>query len=77
MLEELINDVKGCTNVCLTPNTREFKKLYESVLKHPVNEKEDLLVFVNRLSQELEDVAILCKGQNDLLSVGKNCKISF
>uniref|UniRef100_A0A914DAV2 ATP-dependent (S)-NAD(P)H-hydrate dehydratase n=1 Tax=Acrobeloides nanus TaxID=290746 RepID=A0A914DAV2_9BILA len=75
LLEKLINEVKGCTNVCLTPNRREFKKLYESVLKEKLDESKDPIIGVTKLSQELENVSILCKGKEDSISIGSESVI--
>ncbi|XP_072114997.1 ATP-dependent (S)-NAD(P)H-hydrate dehydratase isoform X3 [Mobula birostris] len=61
--------IQGYTRAILTPNVVEFGRLYQAVLKSPVDAK-DYQGTLLQLSQALGNVTIVQKGKKDLISDG-------
>ncbi|KAF7463872.1 Hypothetical predicted protein [Marmota monax] len=62
--------VHGYQKAVLTPNHVEFSRLYEAVLRGPVD-SSDPRGSVLRLSQALGNVTVVQKGEHDLISDGQ------
>lgn len=62
--------IHGRRNVVLTPNHVEFRRLWEAVLKEPMD-SGDGHAAVQRLSQALGNVTVVRKGQQDVMSDGQ------
>ncbi|XP_077199875.1 ATP-dependent (S)-NAD(P)H-hydrate dehydratase isoform X3 [Paroedura picta] len=62
--------IQGYPRAILTPNAMEFSRLYEAVLRDPVD-SNDHHGCVLRLSQALGNVTIVQKGERDLISDGE------
>ncbi|XP_060089676.1 ATP-dependent (S)-NAD(P)H-hydrate dehydratase isoform X1 [Heteronotia binoei] len=62
--------IQGYPRAILTPNAMEFSRLYEAVLRDPVD-SNDHHGCVLRLSQALGNLTIVQKGERDLISDGE------
>nr|XP_028693145.1 ATP-dependent (S)-NAD(P)H-hydrate dehydratase isoform X2 [Macaca mulatta] len=62
--------IQGYQKAVLTPNHMEFSRLYDAVLRGPVD-SDDRHGSVLRLSQALGNVTVVQKGERDILSNGQ------
>nr|XP_037863818.1 ATP-dependent (S)-NAD(P)H-hydrate dehydratase isoform X4 [Chlorocebus sabaeus] len=62
--------IQGYQKAVLTPNHMEFSRLYDAVLRGPVD-SNDRHGSVLRLSQALGNVTVVQKGEHDILSNGQ------
>ncbi|XP_053168586.1 ATP-dependent (S)-NAD(P)H-hydrate dehydratase isoform X2 [Hemicordylus capensis] len=62
--------IQGYPRAILTPNAMEFSRLYEAMLRDPVD-SNDHHGCVLRLSQALGNLTIVQKGERDLISDGE------
>ncbi|XP_037656598.1 ATP-dependent (S)-NAD(P)H-hydrate dehydratase isoform X3 [Choloepus didactylus] len=62
--------IQGYQKAILTPNYMEFSRLYEAVLRDPVD-SSDNLGSVMRLSQALGNLTVVQKGERDVISDGE------
>uniref|UniRef100_A0A8C5LAH0 ATP-dependent (S)-NAD(P)H-hydrate dehydratase n=1 Tax=Jaculus jaculus TaxID=51337 RepID=A0A8C5LAH0_JACJA len=62
--------IQGYQKAVLTPNHIEFSRLWEAVIKGPMDTKDDSGC-VLRLSQALGNVTVVRKGEQDLMSDGQ------
>ncbi|XP_054831084.1 ATP-dependent (S)-NAD(P)H-hydrate dehydratase isoform X2 [Eublepharis macularius] len=62
--------IQGYARAILTPNAMEFSRLYEAMLRDPVD-SNDHHGCVLRLSQALGNLTIVQKGERDLISDGE------
>jgi len=68
LVADCLDDLKDCSRVILTPNRREFKRLYERVFSD--QQVDDVTEeHVKELSSKL-GVNVLCKGDNDIITDG-------
>uniref|UniRef100_A0A915CWG5 ATP-dependent (S)-NAD(P)H-hydrate dehydratase n=1 Tax=Ditylenchus dipsaci TaxID=166011 RepID=A0A915CWG5_9BILA len=65
-LPECLNQLKGCHNVVITPNYREFDRLYSKVVSNSSNGGSKV-VRAKQLAHQLE-VVVLAKDQVDIIS---------
>jgi len=75
-IADCLDELKNCSRVILTPNHREFKRLYQRVFPDQklTNEEEITKDYVKKLSSKL-GVNILCKGDKDIITDGKQVLI--
>ena len=64
--------LRNYTPTLLTPNHREFKHLYNSVIGEELSADSDLVQSVERTANTLGNVTIFCKGPVDIISNGKH-----
>ncbi|XP_036106187.1 ATP-dependent (S)-NAD(P)H-hydrate dehydratase isoform X3 [Molossus molossus] len=62
--------IQGYEKAVLTPNYMEFSRLFEAVLRDPLD-SSDRRGAVLRLSQALGNVTVVQKGEQDVISDGK------
>ncbi|XP_004447075.1 ATP-dependent (S)-NAD(P)H-hydrate dehydratase isoform X1 [Dasypus novemcinctus] len=62
--------IQGYQRAILTPNYMEFSRLYEAVLREPVN-SSDHYGSVWKLSQALGNLTVVQKGEKDVISDGE------
>uniref|UniRef100_A0ABM5FZ98 ATP-dependent (S)-NAD(P)H-hydrate dehydratase n=1 Tax=Pogona vitticeps TaxID=103695 RepID=A0ABM5FZ98_9SAUR len=62
--------IQGYPRAILTPNAMEFSRLYEAVLRDPVDSSDHHGCLL-RLSQALGNLTIVQKGERDLISDGE------
>ncbi|KAJ6667379.1 hypothetical protein lerEdw1_016500 [Lerista edwardsae] len=67
--------VQGYPRAILTPNAMEFSRLYEAMLRDPVD-SNDHHGCVLRLSQALGNLTIVQKGERDLISDGEKAPLN-
>uniref|UniRef100_A0A8C9F457 ATP-dependent NAD(P)H-hydrate dehydratase n=1 Tax=Pavo cristatus TaxID=9049 RepID=A0A8C9F457_PAVCR len=65
--------IQGYQRAILTPNYMEFSRLYEAMLRDPVD-SSDHHGCVLRLSQALGNLTVVQKGERDLISDGEKGK---
>uniref|UniRef100_A0A1I7RRM6 ATP-dependent (S)-NAD(P)H-hydrate dehydratase n=1 Tax=Bursaphelenchus xylophilus TaxID=6326 RepID=A0A1I7RRM6_BURXY len=73
LLADCIDEVKACPNVILTPNHREFDRLYEIVFGGQ-KPQGDITKQVQKLAKELR-VIIFRKGEEDIITDGEKTEI--
>ncbi|KAH7730548.1 YjeF [Aphelenchoides avenae] len=71
LLLDCIDSVKGCKNVLLTPNHREFQRLYKSVFpEREGDEADDVKALASKLG-----VNIIRKGEDDVITDGDTVRL--
>lgn len=74
LIGQSLDIIRGYENAILTPNAAEFPRLYQAVFNSSPDDTQPL-ASVQELSRELGNVSILHKGENDVLSNGRDVLI--
>lgn len=74
LIGQSLQSIQGYENAVLTPNAAELPRLYQAVF-NSLPDPSQIVASVQELSRELGNVSIVHKGENDVLSNGKDVLI--